>query len=374
MVGRRETDEDALLVGAPSAVRDDVRFKAVFDGHGGEQTSEYCADNVSRYLGVLKTFSFKSVKEACLRMDADVLDAFGPRNVAGSTGVIAIIEKIHSARRVTAFGREILPEDPAEAEHFIPVEVQLQQEQLAEDPAGAKRYTPPSKHTVTLSPGSFLLTIVNIGDSRAMLFHEDGTLTRLSKDHKPSNPVERERVERAGGFVSNIGNDVPRVDGVLALSRAFGDSDFKAEEGLPPDQQRVVAVPDVRQFYVLPSDMLVMACDGLFEPYGMDWKYLHDVAIEELRASNDLEKMVSRMMDYAFTMNSHDNISVIVTTFHKEKFTKPTIIYKNVSGRGTRGVDGNPSIALFEALCVRKYTLVVKRVHEGSRDCKRGGK
>ena len=37
----------------------------------------------------------------------------------------------------------------------------------------------------------------------------------LSSDHKPSRPDEARRIERAGGFVMQLG--VPRVNGVLAV-------------------------------------------------------------------------------------------------------------------------------------------------------------
>lgn len=44
----------------------------------------------------------------------------------------------------------------------------------------------------------------------------------LSHDHKPSREDEAQRIRDAGGFVINN-----RVMGELAVSRAFGDADFK---------------------------------------------------------------------------------------------------------------------------------------------------
>jgi serine/threonine protein phosphatase PrpC len=44
----------------------------------------------------------------------------------------------------------------------------------------------------------------------------------LSQDHKPSREDESKRIRDAGGFVINN-----RVMGELAVSRAFGDVDFK---------------------------------------------------------------------------------------------------------------------------------------------------
>ena len=58
---------------------------------------------------------------------------------------------------------------------------------------------------------------VNAGDSRAVLAREYG-LQALSEDHKPDNTIEVKRIEKANHYVEDS-----RVDGNLALSRAFGD-------------------------------------------------------------------------------------------------------------------------------------------------------
>jgi len=62
----------------------------------------------------------------------------------------------------------------------------------------------------------------NLGDSRAVLWSKEGETIALSEDHKPDDDVEFDRIEAAGHFVEDS-----RVDGNLALSRAFGDYVFK---------------------------------------------------------------------------------------------------------------------------------------------------
>lgn len=65
---------------------------------------------------------------------------------------------------------------------------------------------------------------------------------RMTEDHKPSREDEQKRIRDAGGFVINN-----RVMGELAVSRAFGDAEFKKgiqsiidEEGvkMPSDKEK----------------------------------------------------------------------------------------------------------------------------------------
>ena len=48
--------------------------------------------------------------------------------------------------------------------------------------------------------------------------HPLNEILEMSFDHKPDDPKEKERIDKADGFVSN-----GRVNGNLSLSRALGD-------------------------------------------------------------------------------------------------------------------------------------------------------
>lgn len=65
------------------------------------------------------------------------------------------------------------------------------------------------------------LHVASVGDCRAVLCRA-GRAVVLTNDHTPSVPSERRRVEAAGGFVAR-----DRVNGVLGVSRAFGDMLYK---------------------------------------------------------------------------------------------------------------------------------------------------
>lgn len=62
----------------------------------------------------------------------------------------------------------------------------------------------------------------NSGDSRAVLATKAGKCIEMSYDHKPENEGELARVKAAGGFVED-----GRVQGVIAVSRAIGDWEYK---------------------------------------------------------------------------------------------------------------------------------------------------
>jgi len=88
---------------------------------------------------------------------------------------------------------------------------------------------------VMLTPTS--IVCANAGDSRAC-YCTNGTAVELSRDHKPYLNEERERIEKAGGYVT-----MKRVDGDLAVSRALGDFQYKDRDDLPAEEQKVTALP-----------------------------------------------------------------------------------------------------------------------------------
>ncbi|KAM0862396.1 hypothetical protein ACQ4PT_045285 [Festuca glaucescens] len=99
------------------------------------------------------------------------------------------------------------------------------------------------------------LVVSNCGDSRAVLCRS-GAAVPLSADHKPDRPDELARIQAAGGRV--IFWDGARVFGVLAMSRAIGDSYLKPY---------VVADPEVRVVERRDGEdeFLILASDGLWD-------------------------------------------------------------------------------------------------------------
>ncbi|XP_022876425.1 probable protein phosphatase 2C 10 isoform X1 [Olea europaea var. sylvestris] len=142
------------------------------------------------------------------------------------------------------------------------------------------------------------LWVANVGDSRAVL-SRNGQAIQLSIDHEPN--TERGSIENRGGFVSNMPGDVARVDGQLAVSRAFGDKNLKPHLRSDPD----ITDADIDE----DSDFLILASDGL-------WKVMsNQEAVDLVTTINDPQKAAKQLSTEALNRESKDDISVIVVRF-----------------------------------------------------------
>ena len=57
--------------------------------------------------------------------------------------------------------------------------------------------------------------------------------------------MERARIERCGGTVEQAMGGVYRVNGDLAVSRGFGDAEYKKTGGPGPEDRPVTADPEM---------------------------------------------------------------------------------------------------------------------------------
>nr|XP_020663981.1 protein phosphatase 1G [Pogona vitticeps] len=104
------------------------------------------------------------------------------------------------------------------------------------------------------------LFVANAGDSRCVV-SEGGKAVDMSYDHKPEDEVELARIKNAGGKVTMDG----RVNGGLNLSRAIGDHFYKRNKNLPPEEQMISALPDIKVLTINEDhDFMVIACDGIW--------------------------------------------------------------------------------------------------------------
>ena len=107
------------------------------------------------------------------------------------------------------------------------------------------------------------LYIINIADSRAIIYNSDNQLLLETVDHDGDNLNERTRVESLGGIIYN-----GRVSGSLMVTRAFGDFTFKRKSSDDYDPRGWVSViPDIYTFDLSPYlgvITLLIASDGLW--------------------------------------------------------------------------------------------------------------
>lgn len=264
MQGWRPTMEDAhtvylTLPRLKNHHEDDGAIFAVFDGHCGTKCAQLCAANIVHWL---------CQSDSYLQGDyaRGLFDAF-----------------IHGDASLRA--------------------------SLGRDTSGCAAI-------VTLIVGK-MLYCASAGDSRAMICR-NGEAVVLTEDHKPTLSVEKKRIELSGGFVMN-----GRVNGVLALSRAFGDFPLK-DEALAPQHQAVTVVPSVATVELSKYDeFLVVGCDGIFEKKNNEEVvYFVRNAIRrqrELGHTADMSKVCEELMvdclGPAHNLKGSDNMSAIVVLF-----------------------------------------------------------
>lgn len=270
MQGRRTTMEDYhVAVVLPS--RPDHVLVGVFDGHGGKAMAEYVQQNLVRVLESTDTWV-----EGLSIVDA-LTDAFFQLDSEACESMLSM-----SSPGTTAIVAIVTPDQ---------------------------------------------IVCANVGDSRACLLTKGGDIVPLSTDHKPNLDRERARIEAAGGCV--IQN---RVDGKLALSRALGDYEYKADPTLYPTQQKVSPEPDITIWPREDAAVLLLASDGVWDVFtneeAMDTIRLLIVDEGESNAQLVAEEVVHLSI---VERTSNDNATALIVRFPN------TLLAASENGQGVLG-------------------------------------
>ena len=157
-----------------------------------------------------------------------------------------------------------------------------------------------------------------IGDTRAIACNQYLIAEALTLDHKPNYFLEKIRIESIGGTVTKEKDDVYRINGILSVSRSFGDADQK---------NYVISIPDIIH-RVCDYKFIVMASDGLWDVMSnqdvVDYilTYLLDTPITETTASNS--NIAYLLCNKAIELGSSDNITIIICfiEYNKENYIK----------------------------------------------------
>ncbi|CAI4267797.1 CQS_1a_G0003180.mRNA.1.CDS.1 [Saccharomyces cerevisiae] len=181
------------------------------------------------------------------------------------------------------------------------------------------------------------LYVANCGDSRCILSSKSNGIKTMSFDHKPQHIGELIRINDNGGTVS-----LGRVGGVLALSRAFSDFQFKRgvtyphrrtkltnitqnlTYGTPPQEAQVTVEPDVLMHKIDYSkdEFLVLACDGIWDIYN-NKQLIHFIKYH-LVSGTKLDTIITKLLDHGIAQaNSNtgvgfDNMTAIIVVLNRK--------------------------------------------------------
>jgi len=302
MQGWRMTMEDAHMVctNIPVEGREQPLPKGhaifgVMDGHGGDFTSEFAADNFMRMFSAsrhLQKYAKMSVEE---QSNVPGIECLRPALAETFTNLDVEIRKRQNKRN----------------DSFL--SMSKQQQSNGEEQSKVKFERSGSTCVVVLVTPSHIIC-ANAGDSRGVL-RRAGTVLPLSFDHKPNNIPEMERIGQAGGFVK-----CKRVDGDLAVSRGLGDFSYKSNESLPVEKQKVVPDPE---FVVYPrskeDEFMVLACDGVWDvASNEECSTFIQTLMDE--GESDLGLVCEEALDTCLDKNSRDNMTIAIVTFEGCKF------------------------------------------------------
>ncbi|XP_024393465.1 probable protein phosphatase 2C 60 isoform X2 [Physcomitrium patens] len=290
MQGWRESMEDAH-----TAILDvdntSTSIFGIFDGHGGKLVSKFCAKNLHRQ--VLKSDAYArgnlgaSLEHSFLRMDEMMKGERGWRDLQ------LLDEKSKMSALRDGQGND--ESDSTYGDH--------------------KDYLGPSSGSTAVVAliRSNKLFVANAGDSRCIMSRR-GQAVNLSVDHKPELELEKERINKAGGFIHG-----GRVNGSLNLTRAIGDMEFKYQTNLAPDKQIVTCCPDIREEDLGPDvEFIVLACDGIWDV--MSSQQVVDFVRKRLTTANTLSSICEDILDNCLSPSTRqqegcDNMSIIIVQF-----------------------------------------------------------
>lgn len=270
--GRRSGMEDAHVIEdidltiAGKLVKGQVI--ALFDGHGGPDASNLCAQHL---VVTLKTAVEKHAEE-------------GISKHRMSTALYEVCAKID--------------------EMLLDVYLEKKKQKI--------RYTPGTTFACALILDGKIWT-VNLGDSRLLLIKKDGTPVPLTFDQKPED--YKKLIKKRGGQIFQDGHGIWRLNGSYAVQRTagalsvagfLGDHYLRETSGIQGG--RPVVDPTITCLDIDEGDRIIVACDGLWDVVSLN-------KIAELSQTSDRRKLAEGSAYGAYEAGSTDNISVIVADY-----------------------------------------------------------
>jgi serine/threonine protein phosphatase PrpC len=241
MKGWRKTMEDKFLIKLNIGPKKSTHIFGIFDGHGGREVSKFISDHfVEEFLknenyekGDIKT----CLKETFLNLDKKLLEQ-------------------SSMQEMTEDHFLFMQEFNLSEESEINI-IEDNGYKYIEDIS----YTRGSAAIVLVIHNHTELYFANIGDSRGIIIRNGNNFVRMTNDHKPNNNDEKKRIKKAGSKILDN-----RINGLLNMSRSFGDYQFKLRRDLRQVEQAVSACPEITFMKRTKRELfIVLACDGVWD-------------------------------------------------------------------------------------------------------------
>ncbi|XP_018517090.1 protein phosphatase 1K, mitochondrial isoform X1 [Lates calcarifer] len=265
LIGQRKENEDRFQV---SQMTDNILYFAVFDGHGGPEAADFCEKYMEKFIKDL---------------------------VAEESNLELVLTK--------AF----LEVDKALAKHLHFSPNGFEASDFPTDMTRALLVRVPGMNagttaTVALLRDSIELVVGSVGDSRAMLCRK-GKALKLTVDHTPERKDEKERIKKAGGFITWNSLGQPNVNGRLAMTRSIGDFDLK--------NMGVIAEPETKRISLhhVHDAFLALTTDGV--NFIMNSQEICNI----INQCNDPKEAAQRISEQALQYGSEDNSTIIVVPF-----------------------------------------------------------
>ncbi|KAI5924987.1 phosphatase 2C-like domain-containing protein [Camillea tinctor] len=300
----QKSTEDAEAQPEPSdqdVIETDNGYFAIFDGHAGSFAADWCGKKLHLILeDIIRRNPNAPIPELLdqtfTSVDAQLQKL--PVQNSGCTAAIAVLrweDRVPSSNSAT--GSQAIA--PAAAAASKASDASKSKDSKSEDD-GNNIAIPESAHARLKGAAvrQRVLYTANVGDARVILCRS-GKALRLSYDHKGSDENEGKRIANAGGLIVNN-----RVNGVLAVTRALGDTYMKELVTGHPYTTETVIQPELDEF-------IILACDGL-------WDVCSDQeAVDLVRNIENPSDASKLLVNHALSHFSTDNLSCMIVRFDK---------------------------------------------------------
>lgn len=277
----------------------EVLFFGLFDGHGGQRASQFCATRLHElfveehqkllvqevaenavkartdyrwYQSVIERSIYSSFK----RVDAEFLASHPPDTRDGTTASIVVLHTVTAG--------QLWPEDYAN-----------------ESNGAVKENLRDPNQQVTV------MTVGHVGDSRVLLCSRgSGRALQLTTDHVPSLLSERIRIQAAGGFIATDSFGQLATLGFLGTTRSIGIPVIKHKYNWQ-DKDILTATPDVFSRALDSTDLFLVLCTD-----GVCGVVSNQEIVDIVKSYSSPSLAAKNIVDYAERCGAEDNCTSMV--------------------------------------------------------------